>query len=91
MISNNRRLISIVILWFFLPPLIPDQAFGQEPSPPEQKLQNVFPKKAPYSPYAGRGFPTRVYWGDTHLHTALSMDAGAAGCRLMQRVDLRLG
>ncbi len=25
---------------------------------------------------------TRVYWGDTHLHTSFSMDAGAAGCRL---------
>jgi uncharacterized protein DUF3604 len=26
-----------------------------------------------------------VYWGDTHLHTALSLDAGAAGCRLGPR------
>jgi hypothetical protein len=30
----------------------------------------------PFSPYAGRQFPTRVYWGDTHLHTAISVDAG---------------
>jgi hypothetical protein len=30
----------------------------------------------PFSPYAGREFPTRVYWGDTHLHTAVSVDAG---------------
>ncbi len=29
-----------------------------------------------YSPYAGRSFPTRVLWGDTHLHTAVSVDAG---------------
>ena len=29
-----------------------------------------------YSPYAGRDFPTQVYWGDTHLHTAVSVDAG---------------
>ncbi len=29
-----------------------------------------------FSPYAGRDFPTRVYWGDTHLHTAVSVDAG---------------
>ncbi len=36
--------------------------------------------KAPgYSPYAGRHFPTRVYWGDTHLHTDLSLDARAFG------------
>ncbi len=35
-----------------------------------------------YSPYAGRAYPTRVFWGDTHLHTSLSMDAGAFGNRL---------
>lgn len=35
-----------------------------------------------YSPYAGRNFPTQVLWGDTHLHTSLSMDAGAFGNRL---------
>ena len=29
-----------------------------------------------FSPYAGREFPTRVYLGDTHLHTAVSVDAG---------------
>jgi hypothetical protein len=29
-----------------------------------------------FSPYAGRNYPTRVFWGDTHLHTATSVDAG---------------
>ncbi|HRI89043.1 MAG TPA: DUF3604 domain-containing protein, partial [Candidatus Hydrogenedentes bacterium] len=38
-----------------------------------------------YSPYAGRSFPTRAYFGDTHLHTSFSMDAGAFGCRLSPR------
>lgn len=42
----------------------------------------VFPSKPPYSPYAGRNFPTRPLFGDTHLHTAYSMDAGAFGARL---------
>jgi hypothetical protein len=32
--------------------------------------------------YAGRSFPTQVFWGDTHLHTGMSMDAGAFGARL---------
>ena len=29
-----------------------------------------------FSPYAGRNYPTRVLFGDTHLHTAISVDAG---------------
>src|SRR5215831_10843661 len=58
---------------------------AQEPPPAHQDLEKVFPKKHPYSPYAGRNFPERVYWGDTHLHTSFSMDAGAFGCRLGPR------
>jgi len=44
--------------------------------------EKVFPTKPPYSPYAGRSFPTRPFFGDTHLHTSFSMDAGAFGARL---------
>ena len=32
--------------------------------------------KPEFSPYAGRSFPTRPLFGDTHLHTAVSVDAG---------------
>jgi hypothetical protein len=39
-------------------------------------------KSRGYSPYADRGFPTQVLWGDTHLHTANSPDAFAFGNRL---------
>ena len=35
-----------------------------------------------YSPYAGRNYPTSVYWGDTHHHTANSGDAFMNGDRL---------
>jgi len=35
-----------------------------------------------YSPYAGIEYPTQVFFGDTHLHTGLSTDAGAFGNRL---------
>jgi hypothetical protein len=38
-----------------------------------------------YSPYVGRDYPTRPYFGDTHLHTSFSMDAGAFGARLGPR------
>ena len=35
-----------------------------------------------YSPYAGRDYPTRVFWGDTHNHSANSGDAFMNGNRL---------
>ncbi|MGI9518320.1 MAG: DUF3604 domain-containing protein [Pirellulaceae bacterium] len=41
-----------------------------------------------FSPYAGRNFPTQVMWGDTHLHTAISVDAGTM-CRLGQEEAFR--
>jgi hypothetical protein len=39
----------------------------------------------PYSPYADRNFPVRPFFGDTHLHTSFSFDAGAFGARLDPR------
>ena len=47
------------------------------------------PSSRPYSPYADRAFPTEVYFGDTHVHTALSADAGGAGTRLQPRETYR--
>lgn len=49
------------------------------------ELEKVHPKKPAYSPYANRNFPTRPLFGDTHLHTSFSMDAGAFGARLTPR------
>ncbi|MEE4188416.1 MAG: DUF3604 domain-containing protein, partial [Roseobacter sp.] len=47
----------------------------------DESLSGLYPGKA-YSPYADRSFPDRVFWGDTHLHTGLSVDAGLFGARL---------
>jgi len=47
-----------------------------KPSP--EALKGLYPGKT-YSPYAQRSFPSNVYWGDTHLHTGLSLDAGLFG------------
>jgi len=44
--------------------------------------------KTEYSPYVGRDFPTTVFFGDTHLHTAVSVDAGTM-CRLGQEEAFR--
>lgn len=53
------------------------------------KAETVYSSKPSYSPYAGRNFPTRPYFGDTHMHTAFSMDAGAFGARLGPREAYR--
>ena len=50
-------------------------------SPSKESLSDLYPGKA-YSPHAQRAFPSRPLWGDTHLHTALSVDAGLFGARL---------
>jgi Protein of unknown function (DUF3604) len=44
----------------------------------------------PYSPYVGASHPVRPYFGDTHLHTSFSMDAGAFGARVGPRDAYRL-
>ncbi|NJN52739.1 MAG: DUF3604 domain-containing protein [Gammaproteobacteria bacterium] len=36
----------------------------------------------PYSPGVGLDIPTHPFWGDSHLHTAYSTDAGLFGGRL---------
>ncbi len=35
-----------------------------------------------YSPYADRAYPDQVFFGDTHVHTNLSPDAGLIGTTL---------
>ena len=57
----------------------------------KQTIEKAFPSKAPYSPYAGRSFPTRPFFGDTHTHTSFSMDAGAFGARLGPKEAYRFG
>nr|WP_319948390.1 DUF3604 domain-containing protein [uncultured Shimia sp.] len=57
-------------------------AVSQEYQAADGQLDNLFPADKPYSPYVDRHFPERPLWGDSHLHTALSMDAGGFGNRL---------
>jgi len=61
-------------------------AHGADPNVGEMQvdrdaLAKRFGQK-PYSPWAESGFPRQAYWGDSHLHTGLSVDAGLFGCRL---------
>jgi len=48
--------------------------FAQD-APPPRPID-----KSKYSPYPQQNFPNRVYFGDTHLHTSYSTDAGMIGC-----------
>ncbi len=62
-------------------PVVGQQDAG---TPDPEVLKAAHPDR-PYSPYAGGAVPTQVFWGDTHLHTSFSMDAGAFGARLDPR------
>ena len=47
-------------------------------------------KASGYSPYAGKNYPGQVLWGDTHLHTNLSLDARAFGATVGPEEAYRL-
>ncbi len=58
----------------------PDE--GAASGPAAETSAEAEQAKQGYSPYAGRKHPARVYFGDTHNHTANSGDAFMAGNRL---------
>ena len=76
-VAVTRLLLTFVIAGASLP------ALAQIPPPadPAAVLSKSYRGKS-FSPYAGRTFPSRPLWGDTHLHTGNSFDAGAFGNRL---------
>ena len=55
--------------------LVPAVAFGSSGSLSEEAKR--------YSPYANSPHATNVYWGDSHIHTGLSLDAGLFGNTLV--------
>ncbi len=55
---------------------------GSSTTEQEKLTSIVTPVLAPEDSNGQSAYPTQVYWGDTHLHTDLSMDAGAFGNRL---------
>ncbi|WP_425046228.1 DUF3604 domain-containing protein [Primorskyibacter sp. S87] len=67
-----RLLLSTTIL------LASAQFAAADGAPSAAAAEGTF-KDKPFSPYANRTFPERPLWGETHLHTGLSLDAGAFG------------
>jgi len=65
--------------------LLTGQAFASDAGQPDREEIDKALGKQPYSPYADRKYPSRPLFGDTHLHTGLSMDAGVFGARLRPR------
>jgi hypothetical protein len=58
------------------------EAMDKTPAELAEMQRRVNAPRVGYSPYAGRKYPTRVYFGDTHLHTANSGDAFTEGNKL---------
>ena len=79
---SGTKPVAVVLVLLGLGVALPPLAPAQDAIPPREGLENAYPMQKRYSPYAGRNFPTRVFFGDTHLHTGMSMDAGAFGARL---------
>ena len=77
---HNLTLPVVLVIGMTLPAMANDAGdLNQE------KAEKVHSSTPLYSPYAGRNFPTRPFFGDTHMHTSFSMDAGAFGARLTPR------
>src|SRR6188474_17980 len=76
-------LASLTVLSLALSALAEDAPVSDVGTFDKATAEKVFPAKRAYSPWAGRNFPSRPLFGDTHLHTAFSFDAGAFGARLL--------
>jgi hypothetical protein len=79
-ISNRSKLLSIIrnllALNVALFVVLGGQVLAQEWTPDKDQ---VVEQPKPYSPYVDQHFPQQVFFGDTHFHSALSVDSGLIG------------
>ena len=82
-LAMMKKIRSLAVVAVALAGGAPSPAVAQQVGlvPTEEEVRSTI-KEPSYSPYAGRRFPTQVYWGDTHLHTSNSLDARALGATL---------
>ena len=66
-------------------PMTATAVFADESAPPPSDAPH-YPgptkEQINYSPYPEENYPNQVFFGDTHLHTSYSTDAGMVGCTL---------
>jgi hypothetical protein len=82
-LAMMKKIRSLAVVAVALAGGAPSPAVAQQVGlvPSEEDVRSTI-KEPSYSPYAGRHFPTQVYWGDTHVHTSNSLDARALGATL---------
>jgi hypothetical protein len=81
----RSTLLSVILIGCLALPAIAHDAGQMD----KEQLKKVHVSKPAYSPYAGRNFPSRPFFGETHMHTSFSMDAGAFGAQLGPREAYR--
>src|ERR1041385_6074493 len=84
--TQSAALAAVVAALITLPSIAPAKAQDVQATEAATDMGTLYRdavaplyKSPGYSPYAGRNYPTRVLWGDTHLHTENSLDAAAFG------------
>ena len=76
--TKPKRVLTLAIMPVLLVPasLFAEEGYpgyGYEPTAGEHIGERE------YLPYLDIGYPQRVFWGDTHLHTSYSTGAGMTG------------
>jgi hypothetical protein len=82
-----RRNIHNLFIVFLFVGISTTASVAQDLMPAQDEYQAP---KSEYSPYPDDHFPNRVLFGDTHLHTAWSTDAGMIGSTLGPDVAYRI-
>ena len=73
--TRRQNLLAAALICASLALPLSAQEFNAKPEDVNKQERN-------YSPAVDQNFPTRVFFGDTHLHTSYSTDAGMVGASL---------